>query len=76
MYLSQIGELLKRRNCSCRQKLQEPTAARTTVQCCVVDGCCAAVRREEIEQIVDVPVPQILEHSVEVIKVILQEQCQ
>ena len=32
--------------------------------------------RAKIEQIVDVPVPQILEQSVEVIKVILQEQCQ
>ena len=32
--------------------------------------------RAQIEQIVDVPVPQILEQSVEVIKVILQEQCQ
>ena len=29
-----------------------------------------------VQQIVDVPVPQILEQSVEVIKVILQEQCQ
>ena len=32
--------------------------------------------RAQLEQIVDVPVPQILEQSVEVIKVILQEQCQ
>ena len=32
--------------------------------------------RAQIEQIVDVPVPQIWEQSVEVIKVILQEQCQ
>ena len=32
--------------------------------------------RAEIEQIVDVPVPLILEQSVKVIKVILQEQCQ
>ena len=32
--------------------------------------------RVHIEQIVDVPVPQILEQNVEVIKVILQEQCQ
>ena len=32
--------------------------------------------RAQIEQIVDVPVPQIWERSVEVIKVILQEQCQ
>ena len=32
--------------------------------------------RAQTEQIVDVPVPQILEQSVEVIKVILQEQCQ
>ena len=32
--------------------------------------------RAQSEQIVDVPVPQILEQIVEVIKVILQEQCQ
>ena len=32
--------------------------------------------RAQIEQIVDVPVPQIWEQSVEVIKLILQEQCQ
>ena len=32
--------------------------------------------RAQIEQIVDVPVPQIWEQSVEVITVILQEQCQ
>ena len=32
--------------------------------------------RAQIEQIVDVPVPQILEQSVEVIKVMLQEQSQ
>ena len=32
--------------------------------------------RAQIEQIVDAPVPQIWEQSVEVIKVILQEQCQ
>ena len=32
--------------------------------------------RAQIEQIVDVQVPQIQEHIVEVIKVILQEQCQ
>ena len=32
--------------------------------------------RARIEQIVDVPVPRILEQNVDVIKVILQEQCQ
>ena len=32
--------------------------------------------RAHIEEIVDVPVPQILEQNVEVIKVIPQEQCQ
>ena len=32
--------------------------------------------RAQIEQFVDVPAPQILEQSVEVIQVILQEQCQ
>ena len=32
--------------------------------------------RAQSEQIVNVLVPQILEQSVEVIKVILQEQCQ
>ena len=32
--------------------------------------------RAQIEQIVDVPVPQIWEQSVDVIKVILQEKCQ
>ena len=31
--------------------------------------------RAQTEQIVDVPVPRILEQIVEVIKVILQEQC-
>ena len=32
--------------------------------------------RAQTEQIVDVPVPRILEQIVEVIKVIQQEQCQ
>ena len=32
--------------------------------------------RAHVEQIVDVPVPQILEQNVVVIKVVLQEQCQ
>ena len=32
--------------------------------------------RAQSKQIVNVPVPQIQEQSVEVIKVILQEQCQ
>ena len=46
----------------------------------ILDGV-QHVSRERVQnlvgkQIVDVPVPQILEQSVEVIKVILQEQCQ
>ena len=46
----------------------------------ILDGV-QHVPRERVQnlvgkQIVDVPVPHILEQSVEVIKVILQEQCQ